>query len=169
MAASRTRTGRISNSARSTQFSGRLWYRSNHEWEMQASSGHLKSLEALEPGNIVRSTASFAWTRKNGAAISSMAAAYGRNDTNHGPTCVVRRGIASCRREHDLRPFRSAPSGDGAPPDGYGRRWSSGQGHGSDLRLPLSAACATSSRGVDLKAESARTSPSTMCPAHCSP
>src|SRR4029077_18714488 len=37
-------------------FSGRLWYRPNDEWEFQASSGHLTSPEALEPGNIVRST-----------------------------------------------------------------------------------------------------------------
>ncbi len=66
-------------------FSGRLWYRPNGEWELQASSGHLKSPEALEPGNIVRSTASASWTRKNGAAISSVTAAYGRNDANHGP------------------------------------------------------------------------------------
>jgi hypothetical protein len=66
-------------------FSGRLWYRPNDEWEFQASSGHLKSPEALEPGNIVRSTVSASWTRKNGAAISSVTAAYGRNDTDHGP------------------------------------------------------------------------------------
>jgi hypothetical protein len=65
-------------------FSGRLWYRPNGEWEFQASSGHLKSPEALEPGNIVRSTVSASWTRKNGAAISSVTAAYGRNDTDHG-------------------------------------------------------------------------------------
>jgi len=66
-------------------FSGRLWYRPNGEWELQASSGRLKSPEALEPGNIVRSTASASWTAKNGAAISSMTAAYGRNGTDHGP------------------------------------------------------------------------------------
>ena len=65
-------------------FSGRVWYRPNSEWELQASSGRLKSPEALEPGNIVRSTVSESWTRKNGAAISSVTAAYGRNDTDHG-------------------------------------------------------------------------------------
>jgi hypothetical protein len=32
----------------------------------------------------VRSTASASWTRKNGAAISSVTAAYGHNDTDHG-------------------------------------------------------------------------------------
>jgi hypothetical protein len=66
-------------------FSGRLWYRPTDEWEFQASGGHLKTPEALEPGNIVRSTVSASWTRKNGAAISSVTAAYGRNDTDHGP------------------------------------------------------------------------------------
>jgi hypothetical protein len=65
-------------------FSGRVWYRPNDEWELQASSGRLESPEELEPGNIVRSTVSASWTQKNGAAISSMTAAYGRNDTDHG-------------------------------------------------------------------------------------
>jgi hypothetical protein len=65
-------------------FSGRVWYRPNGEWELQASSGRLKSPEALEPGNIVRSTASASWTKINGAAMSSVTAAYGRNDTDHG-------------------------------------------------------------------------------------
>jgi len=64
--------------------SGRLWYRPNDEWEFQASSSHLTSPEQLEPGNIVRSTVSASWTRKNGAAISSVTAGYGHNDTDHG-------------------------------------------------------------------------------------
>ena len=65
-------------------FAGRVWYRPTDEWELQASSGRLKSPEELEPGNIVRSTASASWTQTNGAAISSVTAAYGRNDTDHG-------------------------------------------------------------------------------------
>jgi len=65
-------------------FSGRVWYKPNDEWELQASSGRLKSPEELEPGNVVRSTASASWTRRNGAAISSVTAAFGRNDTDHG-------------------------------------------------------------------------------------
>jgi hypothetical protein len=64
--------------------SGRVWYRPNAEWEFQASTGRLVDPEELEPGNIVRSTASASWTRKNGAAISSATAGYGRNDTDHG-------------------------------------------------------------------------------------
>lgn len=65
-------------------FSGRLWFRPNKEWEFQASSGRLKSPEELEPGNIVRSTLSASWTRKNGASIASATAGFGLNNTDHG-------------------------------------------------------------------------------------
>ena len=65
-------------------FSGRLWYRPNDEWELQASTGRLKEPEQLEPGNIVRSTVSAAWTRKNGQALSAITAAFGRNNSDHG-------------------------------------------------------------------------------------
>jgi hypothetical protein len=70
-------------------FSGRVWYKPNDEWEFQASSGRLKSPEELEPGNIVRSTASASWTRRNGAAMSSVTAGYGRNDTDHSAQNAV--------------------------------------------------------------------------------
>jgi hypothetical protein len=65
--------------------SGRVWYRPSPEWEFQVSSGHLVSPEQLEPGrNIVRSTASGSWTRKNGAAIASVTVGVGVNNTDHG-------------------------------------------------------------------------------------
>jgi len=71
--------------ARLDSFSGRVWYRPNEEWEFQASTGRLKSPEELEPGNdIVRSTVSASWTQQNDTAISSVTAAFGRNDTDHG-------------------------------------------------------------------------------------
>jgi hypothetical protein len=70
-------------------FSGRVWFRPNDEWEFQASSGRLESPEELEPGNVVRSTVSASWTRKNGAAISSVTSGYGRNDTDHGARNAV--------------------------------------------------------------------------------
>ena len=70
-------------------FSGRVWYRPNGEWELQASSGRLKRPEELEPGNIVRSTVSASWTRKNGQSISAFTAAVGRNDTDHGTRSAV--------------------------------------------------------------------------------
>jgi hypothetical protein len=65
-------------------FSGRIWFRPNDEWELQASSGRLENPEALEPGDVVRSTLSAAWTRKNGQAISAITAGFGRNNTDHG-------------------------------------------------------------------------------------
>jgi hypothetical protein len=65
-------------------FSGRVWYRPNDEWEFQGSSGRLKDPEQLEPGNVIRSTVSGSWTRKTGMDISSVTAAYGRNNTHHG-------------------------------------------------------------------------------------
>jgi hypothetical protein len=64
--------------------SARLWFRPTDNWELQASSGHLTDPEQLEPGNIVRSTASASWTRKTSTTMSSVTAAYGRNDTDHG-------------------------------------------------------------------------------------
>ena len=65
-------------------FSGRVWYRPTDEWELQASSGRLKNPEELEPGVVVRSTVSAAWTRKNGQAISAVTLGLGRNNTDHG-------------------------------------------------------------------------------------
>jgi hypothetical protein len=66
-------------------FSGRVWFRPATEWELQVSSGRLKSPEELEPGHdIVRTTASASWTRKNGGTISSVTTAFGRNNTDHG-------------------------------------------------------------------------------------
>ena len=64
-------------------FSGRVWFRPNDEWEIQASSGRLKDPEELEPGNIIRSTASVSWTRQTEPVISSITAAFGRNATDH--------------------------------------------------------------------------------------
>jgi hypothetical protein len=65
--------------------SGRIWYRPNDEWEFQVSSGRLVSPEELEPGhNIIRSTASGSWTRKNGPSIASVTVGIGVNDTDHG-------------------------------------------------------------------------------------
>jgi len=83
-------------------FSGRLWYRPSDEWELQASSGRLKNPEELEPGNIVRSTVSAAWTRKNGQAISGVTAALGRNNTDHGARSAF---IVEGSRHADMNTF----------------------------------------------------------------
>jgi len=65
-------------------YSGRLWFRPTEEWEIQASSGRLKSPEEVEPGNITRSTASAAWMRKDDMDFSALTIGFGRNDTDHG-------------------------------------------------------------------------------------
>ena len=65
-------------------FSGRLWYRPTSTWELQVSSGRLKDPEVLEPGNIVRTTASAEWTRVHGDDVASVTVACGRNGTDHG-------------------------------------------------------------------------------------
>jgi len=65
--------------------------------------------EQLGPGNIVRSTASRIVDRQNGMAISSVTAAYGRNNTDHGGrSAMFVEGVASRRLEHGVR--RSKPS-----------------------------------------------------------
>ena len=64
--------------------STRLWFHPTAEWEVQVSTGHLKDPEALEPGNIERSTASVAWTHPTGNDVVALAAGVGRNDTAHG-------------------------------------------------------------------------------------
>lgn len=65
-------------------FSGRVWFRPAAGWELQVSSGRLVEPEELEPGNIVRTTASLSWTRVMGENVTGLTAAYGRNDAEHG-------------------------------------------------------------------------------------
>jgi hypothetical protein len=65
-------------------FSGRVRFRPTDEWAFQVSSGHLVEPEALEPGNIVRSTMSISWTRRKDADLTAVTGGYGRNDTDHG-------------------------------------------------------------------------------------
>ena len=64
--------------------SARVWFRPREHWELQASTGHLRKPEQLEPGNVERTTASVAWTRVEGRDATAVTAGYGRNDTDHG-------------------------------------------------------------------------------------
>ncbi len=64
--------------------SGRLWFKPTPQWAFQVSTGHLVSPEALEPGNVERTTASASWTRLNAGDIQALSAGYGRNDTADG-------------------------------------------------------------------------------------
>jgi hypothetical protein len=61
-------------------YSGRLWFRPRPEWEFQLSSAHLQSPEELGHGNIVRTTASASWLKRDGDNFIAATAAYGLNN-----------------------------------------------------------------------------------------
>ena len=61
-------------------WSARLWYRPSPEWQFQVSTGHLVAPEALEAGDIQRTTASLAWFRQREDGFSAITAGYGQND-----------------------------------------------------------------------------------------
>jgi hypothetical protein len=57
----------------------RGWYRPSAAWTFQLSHGFLKEPEALEEGNVRRTTASAAWNRPRASGATSMTLAWGRN------------------------------------------------------------------------------------------
>jgi hypothetical protein len=64
--------------------SARLWFAPNSNWSMQVSHGFLKNPEALEPGDVRRTTASISYNRpfERGNWASSLI--WGRNHESHG-------------------------------------------------------------------------------------
>ncbi len=66
-------------------WSARVWYQPSPEWQFQVSHGFLKQPEALEPGNIYRTTASAGWFRHRPDGFSAATFAYGRNEKASGP------------------------------------------------------------------------------------
>ena len=50
---------------------------------MQVSHGFLKDPEALEPGNVRRTTASASWFSSSVGGFTAITAAYGRNQKDH--------------------------------------------------------------------------------------
>ena len=64
--------------------SARLWFAPNSNWSMQLSHGFLKNPEALEPGDVRRTTASISYNRpfERGNWASSLI--WGRNHESHG-------------------------------------------------------------------------------------
>ena len=64
--------------------SGRVWYKPSERWEFQVSSGRLVEPEQLEPGNIIRTTASASWANVKDADFTAVTTAYGVNSTSHG-------------------------------------------------------------------------------------
>jgi hypothetical protein len=60
---------------------GRVWFKPTGEWEFQVSSARLTHPEALEPGNITRTTASAGWLKKNRDDFSAVTVGFGLNAT----------------------------------------------------------------------------------------
>lgn len=62
----------------------RLWFAPNSNWSMQVSHGFLRNPEALEPGDVRRTTASISYSKpfERGNWASSLI--WGRNHENHG-------------------------------------------------------------------------------------
>jgi hypothetical protein len=62
-------------------FAGRLWFKPASDWEFQVSSARLTHPEALEPGNITRTTASAAWFKASGSDFCAVTVGFGINAT----------------------------------------------------------------------------------------
>jgi len=65
-------------------YSARLWIKPAERWEFQVSTGHLTDPEALEEGNVQRTTASGSWFAQDGSDYNAVTAGYGINVTDHG-------------------------------------------------------------------------------------
>jgi hypothetical protein len=60
-------------------WSVRGWYRPTESWSFQISHGFLTKPDALEEGNVRRTTASGSWKGARGEGSTSVTAAWGRN------------------------------------------------------------------------------------------
>jgi hypothetical protein len=60
-------------------WSVRGWYRPSPAWQFQVSHGFLTQPDALEEGNVRRTTASASWKQARGAGSTSLTLAWGRN------------------------------------------------------------------------------------------
>ena len=65
-------------------WSVRAWYEPSAAWQFQISHGFLKQPEALEPGDVRRTTASASWLRRRPDGFTAATIAVGRNDKAHG-------------------------------------------------------------------------------------
>lgn len=61
-------------------WSVRGWYRPSDAWAFQLSHGFLTEPEALEAGDVRRTTASASWIRPHSSGSTATTLAYGRND-----------------------------------------------------------------------------------------
>jgi hypothetical protein len=67
-----------------TSRSARLWFAPNDNWSMQVSHGFLRNPEALETGDVRRTTASISYNRKFERGNWASSLIWGRNHENHG-------------------------------------------------------------------------------------
>ena len=65
-------------------WSGRIWFTPTPDWTLQFSYGHLVHPEALEPGNLTRTTASVAHNRSWNDGNWATSLIWGRNHELHG-------------------------------------------------------------------------------------
>lgn len=65
-------------------WSGRIWFTPTPNWTMQFSHGHLKQPEALEPGDLNRTTASISHNRSWEDGHWATSLIWGRNSEEHG-------------------------------------------------------------------------------------
>ena len=63
--------------------SARLWFAPNSNWSMQVSHGFLKNPEALEPGDVRRTTASISYNRRFERGNWASSLIWGRNHESH--------------------------------------------------------------------------------------
>jgi hypothetical protein len=63
--------------------SARLSFAPNSNWSMQVSHGFLRNPEALEPGDVRRTTASISYNRRFGRGNSATSLIWGRNHESH--------------------------------------------------------------------------------------
>jgi hypothetical protein len=64
--------------------SERLWFAPNRNWSMQVSHGFLRNPEALEPGDVRRTTASISYNRVLARGNWASSLIWGRNHEGHG-------------------------------------------------------------------------------------
>ncbi len=67
-----------------TSRSARLWLAPNDNWSMQVSHGFLRNPEALEPGDVRRTTASLSYNRRFERGYWASSLIWGRNHEGHG-------------------------------------------------------------------------------------
>jgi hypothetical protein len=139
--------------------SARVWIRPGAGWTLQASTGHLVEPEALDPGDLQRTTVSASWIRPHGAGFDAAKFAYGANHlpgvSRHailGELTRERRGIAVSARfeavQVETALFASSVDEGPAPVHGGSADWvqaltvamSRGLARGHGVELAIGAA-----------------------------